>query len=442
METINRTKIQSIRALVSTMIFFTFLAQPCYADYNFRVISKLGDPAPPAVVGGTHDGDFEPQAINNNGNVMFVSDNSTLDSEGLYLNRKGKESRILGPGYSIPGALNHLGGYGILGPGDMNENGDMAVTWSTDVAWKSPLDIVKSAVVLRYDAAKNRLNKVLVAGDEAPGDTYFRGAYWNSEINNRGMVVAVGMVDTDYGVCQNPKDPCYGLGLGVYVADNKNKLSKIAVPGGPAPGGGKFDSAEAFSINDSGDIAFGAHVTGEQCLGFDHNVPRCFTSQYLYRASTGKISSIAHQGDPIPGLSGKYFGEVFGGRINNVGDMVYIGNISPTVVTPGVESLGVFLTDRKGKSRLVVKPGDHVPGGTIFQTGFNPGQVDINNSGIVVFAAQLVDDVDNDGNQDTGVYVYSRGKISTVVRTGTVIPGIGKVAIVNNTYSVGSYPTP
>jgi hypothetical protein len=77
------------------------------------------------------------------------------------------------------------------------------------------------------------------------------------------------------------------------------------------------------------------------------------------------------------------------------------------------------------------------------QAGFSQGQIAINNRGTIAFAAQLDADVNFDGIQDTGVYIDRGGKISAVVRTGTVIPGLGTVRHVNNPFVVGSpYPHP
>ena len=42
--------------------------------------------------------------------------------------------------------------------------------------------------------------------------------------------------------------------------------------------------------------------------------------------------------------------------------------------------------------------------------------------------------VNGDGIDDTGVFVWSAGKLRLVVRTGTVIPGVGTVAHLMNPY--------
>ena len=62
----------------------------------------------------------------------------------------------------------------------------------------------------------------------------------------------------------------------------------------------------------------------------------------------------------------------------------------------------------------------------------------IDNSANVAFSAVLDADSNGDGVDDTGVYLWSNGKITAVVKTGTVIPNKGTVVHVNNAYDVGT----
>ena len=103
----------------------------------------------------------------------------------------------------------------------------------------------------------------------------------------------------------------------------------------------------------------------------------------------------------------------------------------------------MFLRHHDGGITAVAAPGDSLPGGTMANTTFNQGAHAINNAGAVAFVAQLDADTNGDSVQDTGVYLYDAGAIRTVVRTGTVIPGLGTVVHVNNPFFVGgAYPWP
>jgi hypothetical protein len=52
----------------------------------------------------------------------------------------------------------------------------------------------------------------------------------------------------------------------------------------------------------------------------------------------------------------------------------------------------------------------------------------LNNRGDVSFSATLDTDDNSDGIADTGLYVFLKGSLSLVARTGTVIPGLGTIA--------------
>jgi len=399
--------------------------------YSFRAVAKLGDPAPG---GGNHEGDFEPQDINASGTVFFASDLST-GGEGLFRSRHGVNSQIVRSGLPAPGTSTNFGIFGILTPGGSNDAGDFAFGFTLP-GFDPVLGIGTNAGVWRYSQASGAVTKVLAPGDPAPGGTTFRGTIGHSDLNNRGEIATVGIIDTPFGNCADP-GACLGLGRGVYKFDQHNNATTIAAPGDPAPAfSSTFDDAWDPNINNGGDVVFGGHVTGETCIG--RPTLGCFESLYLYRASTGTLSSLVHQGDPAP--DGGTFDFAFNGRLNNVGDVSFIGVQGGST---GVFLTGVFLYKHTGSIVIVAKPGDSLPGGIMANSTFNQGAHGINAAGDVAFVAQLDADADSDGVQDTGVYLYHAGKISTVVRTGTVIPGLGTVAHTNNPFFVGSpYPWP
>jgi hypothetical protein len=67
-------------------------------------------------------------------------------------------------------------------------------------------------------------------------------------------------------------------------------------------------------------------------------------------------------------------------------------------------------------------------GGTFVTAGNQDATYHLNNRGDVSFAATLNTDANSDGIADTGLYVFSKGSLSLVARTGTVIPGLGTIA--------------
>jgi hypothetical protein len=211
--------------------------------------------------------------------------------------------------------------------------------------------------------------------------------------------------------------------------------AKIAAPGDKAPGSTSiFDDAWDPNLNNSGDVIFGGHVKGEPCIGASKL--GCFESLYLYQASTRDLRSVAHQGDTAPG--GGHFNYAFNGRLNARGDASFIGQLAGDTAA---DPRGVFLRQRDGTLLAVARPGDTLPEGQTMKTTTNsPGSHAVDDAGNVAFSAVLGSDTNADSIPDTGVYLWSAGTIVTVVETGTVIPGLGTVAHVNNYYNVQGDP--
>jgi hypothetical protein len=203
----------------------------------------------------------------------------------------------------------------------------------------------------------------------------------------------------------------------------------VVGPGDPVPGGGVFDWAFGPWINDGGDVAFTGHVAGEACRAEGLPPPEvliaCLRSVYVKKAATGNIRSIAHAGDPAPG--GGMYREAQSPVINDRGDIVFLGDLTPPPATGLVT--GVYLHSG-GQTIAVARPDDPMPGGGAFVTAGNVGgwQIHVNNAGEVVFNAALDTDDNEDDIPDTGLYVWSHGSLRLVARTGTVIHGVGTIA--------------
>ncbi len=112
--------------------------------------------------------------------------------------------------------------------------------------------------------------------------------------------------------------------------------------------------------------------------------------------------------------------------INNRGDIAFIGDLTPA--PSFAEHLAVFLYSG-GNLFAVARPGTPMPGGGTFRTAsFFTQQHLINNRASVSFSAVLDQDTNRDGILDTGVYVWTNGRLQLVARTGTVIPDVGTIA--------------
>jgi hypothetical protein len=218
-----------------------------------------------------------------------------------------------------------------------------------------------------------------------------------------------------------------GLGFGIFRADPKGRISSVVSPGDAAPDGGTFDYAVEPWVNDGGDVAFIGHIAGEESVvaGFPPQAEfiSALGNLYLRNGATGNVRTLVHAGDPAPG--GGNFRQVFHDAMNNRGDIVFNGDLTPP--PDANQSIGVFLYSG-GKIVAIARPGDPMPGGgNLVNASIVGGNVRINNRGDVVFSAVVDTDADGDGNNDTGLFQWSRGELSVIVRTGTAIPGIGTI---------------
>ena len=394
---------------------------PSASAYQFELLSTLGD-APPG--GGTFVNDFEPGGLNNRGDIAFGADVST-GGEGVFLGRKGQIAQLGRTGGAAPG-----GGFfefGFLGPVALNDQGDMAFSFLLQ-PFTPPVGV--NAGTYRYSHNAGSVAPVMVPFvTPAPGGGTFQGTIFYPTINNRGDVVFPGIVATDQGVHNVPDngEPYVGLGIGIYRADAAGRISSDVAPGDAAPGGGTFDLATEPWVNNGGDISFAGHIAGEDSViaGFPPQADfiSALTGLYVKKAATGTIHTIVHPGDPAPG--GGTFRQTFHDVMNDRGDIVFVGDLTPA--PDANQNIGVFLYSG-GRIVAIARPGDPMPGGgTLVNASIVGGNAHINNRSDVVFSGVVSTDADGDGNDDTGLFQWSHGRLSVIARTGTVIPGIGTI---------------
>ena len=170
-----------------------------------------------------------------------------------------------------------------------------------------------------------------------------------------------------------------------------------------------------------------SHIAGEESVVAAFPPQAEFISAlgglYIKKAVTGKIRTIVHAGDPAPGVGN--FRQVFHDVMNNRGDIVFNGDLTPA--PDANQSIGVFLYSGS-QVVAIARPSDPMPGGGHFvNSGLVGGNVHINNRGDVVFSDMVDTDADGDSFDDTGLVQWSQGQLSVIARTGTVIPGVGTV---------------
>ncbi len=413
---------------------------------TYQVLGTLGTTVSLPTGTAYRINDFEPDALNNQGTIVYgddlgtANDPSTFFGEGVFLRSHGQETVVASSTAPAPG-----GGtfdFGFEGPHGLNDQGDAAVAFLLQPQTGDAPYGVNSGLY-RYSHTTQTTSAVVIPDvTPAPTGGTFAGVSFGPSLNNKGDVYFAGIIATPNGV-HVPGQEYGGLGIGVFAADTKGHITSIVVPGDPAPGGGTFDEtgetyATSYWVNGRGDVVFVGHVAGEeaQVPGFPPQSQFLATlgSLYVKSGSTGQITSIAHAGDPAPG--GGVFRQALFGGINDRGDVVFTADLTPA---PNAnQELGVF-EYTGGKVISVARPGDAVPGGGhIVTTSIVGGQTHINNGGDIVFNAAL--DTTHNGVPDTGLFLWSHGKLSLIARSGTVLPGIGTVD--NLTFTVIVTPPP
>ncbi|MBI4601918.1 MAG: hypothetical protein HY721_08145 [Planctomycetes bacterium] len=392
-------------------------------DYTFELLAELGqqlldDPKVRFAF------DLEPWSLNNRGEVAFGAELCRLEAEG-------QECQIFGEGAfkRYPdGTRKVLAQAGRPAPGQgtfgsffygtvaLNEPGDVCFCFAMEGG---------DAELFFFSESLGEVSAVGLSGRMSPCGLAFGGCTTHPVVNNEGTVIFAAIVK------DAPVSPTGdGSGWGVFTwSPATGEISKVVCPGDAAPGGKVFDFAVNPWINDRGDIAFGAHVSPDPCLFVSGLIP-CAESIYFKPAGRDEIVPVALQGQEAPG--GGTYHLAFGPTLNNRGEVVFFGDLTPGDPTAFGKALGVFLYSG-GKVIPIARPLDEMPGGgKVVTTSFFVGGSDVNDCGDVAFNATLDSrslDIDGDGEKepDQGLFLWSKGAIRPVVRTGKELPGIGTV---------------
>jgi len=284
-------------------------------------------PGAQAPGGGTFKGTYVNMGINNRGQIVYqgLATGSAVDSAANYngmalaLYEQGKDGtnhRVVGPGDPAPGG--HV--FDDAWNGSLNNAGDIA--FSGHVVGDPCINIgvpfaCGDSLYLRHGTS-GAIQSIAHQGDPAPGGSTFTVAF-GGLVNSRDQVAFVGGLTS----------PANTYGVFRYA---DGKVSYIARPGDPMPGGGAFqsasDNAGTFGLNNRGDVSFAATLNTDT-TGDGLN------DTAVYVDANGALRLVARSGTVIPGVGtisrlGQFFnpsslGPLYGtgGMINNVGQVLF-----------------------------------------------------------------------------------------------------------------------
>jgi hypothetical protein len=232
------------------------------------------------------------------------------------------------------------------------------------------------------------LERVMTPGTPTPDGGLYRGGISTSQsINQAGQVVWAGQVE--------------GREAWSFLYDSDTRrISVLARPGMAAPGGGRYQigGRQRPVINDAGQIAFVAHVTG----------PRNAPTPGVFLKSEGGTEVVARPGTPTS--DGRRITAAEAPAINRGGAVAFHATIEGSG-----SMLGVYRW-KAGKLTPIALPGAPVAGNrepTLEQAYFP--QIDA--SGRIVFVGRSAAGI--------SLYRWSNGTITRFVGPQMRLPGLG-----------------
>ena len=266
-----------------------------------------------------------------------------------------------------------------------------------DLAFKSEIESFTAAVFLSYG---DRILSIIANGDSIAGLGKFDriNSLGVTSLNNEGTVAFGARLTNGSSV----RD-------GLFLATAQG-ISPIVFHGDPIVGGTLgTPTLHTYSLNNAGAVAFGGYITP----GF---------KQAIFVSNAGVISKVVATGEATP-IGGTFkFGFFYIVDFNDASTVLFISDIEN-----GNSERGIF-TAKDGTITKIVAQGDPSPDGKEFTYLDFPAT--INNLGDVVFEAAVGEGL---VWEYSGIFLYSNGAISLIVRNGNPAPDGG-------TFGSFSYP--
>jgi hypothetical protein len=269
----------------------------------------------------------------------------------------------------------------INGARAFNNRGDIAISADTEGKCYDALFFVST-------------ERNIVLSDSCSETPFGKLGYGHVNINDQGHAAFIGLPIVNDRF------------MWTVFLNSEGQLTRIVAEGDRTPTGSTFKGCgfSEPSINDRGEIAFGACAADDQGL-FDDGI-------FLY--SGGAISLVAGATDPTP-IGGTFnFNSILplNATINDTGEILFQGGVYFGGVIPG--KFGLFLKIQQGFEKIVVD-GDRLDDRlTVDSESFTTG--DLNDRGEVAFTALL------NGASESGIFLRSGQTISKIMTDGDPSP--------------------
>jgi hypothetical protein len=349
--------------------------------YKIQSIVKLGDTV--ADVKIRAGGDLEMGTLNDNGQIVFITENGELtNSEMLIQYADSKFIPIVVGGRDAPGGK-WAKGSGIPAYVSMNQQGNIAFGANATIGGKTAYG------TFRWDYKARQVTPVALKGMPAVNNlTFVDGSSGPPVINNSDEIAFPA----------NVKNAAGGTHSGAFFLGRDGQLQAVALPDQVLAGGAKILDAAAVDINDAGAVAF---------FTFRQNNPA--DGAYLWEKGT--ITPVAVAKQDIPGA----------GKIANIGG-VWVNNQNHNVLVAAAlqgnsSNDGLYLFANGSLTPLIL-PGQDMPeGGKLLNVGAVSGA---NTAGQRAFIGWLK------GGTRSAYLLNADGTISLVLKTGATTD-LGKI---------------
>lgn len=343
-----------------------------------------------AALEGTHyptGGVVSSLTVNASGKVAFLADPFNA-SQGLYAGTPGSVAAIATSNGASPAG----GVFNVLFPPVQNGAGQ--------IAFQSTLFNAPNGAGVFLAGPTGAVQSVALSGTAAPG---LAGNNYNG-FDTRTTLNAAGQVAFFANLSSGSVPRALFVGA-------PGSLQPIPF-GAAAPGGGTFNTFTSPTLNDAGQIAFTAGLSGGS------------SSQGIFAGAPGSLQAVARLGTAAPvGGSVSFNNFPTGPVINGAGEVAFIASLFNT--TTSQLSSGVFV-GTPGSLQPVAVQGTAAPGGGTFSflDGLPPV---LNDAGQVAFITNLTGAGVNSTN-DTTLFAGAPGELLKIVREGDLVdvdPGAG-----------------
>jgi hypothetical protein len=343
---------KSFATLIVTLgILLTSIGATAQARFKIKQLMGTGDHAPvPSELSF-----ISPFMLNNNGQVAFLADG------GLFFGSAGVTTLVAGFGDPAPGG----GRFIRVTAAAMDSQANIVFRGQATLPSTSGLFLSSAGAITSL---------VADGTTAASGDVVFPNT---PAVNDNGQVVFLSL-----------------SGNGLFLYSN-GTITRLVARGNPAPGGSTFTAFSAPSINNSGQVVFGATLaTGRQGL---------------FLVSGGTVTKVVVAGDVLA-HGGVFFAVQGSASINDAGAVAFSGTSNGSI-----SDSGLFLFS--GGALNVVVPA-FTPIASIGGVSLLPQSASLNNAGQIAFISQRIPQT----GFGISVFAFSGGTVTQVMAPGQNSP--------------------